>query len=79
MRAKVLVVAINKGGSTKTTLAFHIAHRAAEPGCRTLAADLDPQGSFTTMLIGHEWQKLPESEGPRRACDLHRPMLVPVV
>jgi chromosome partitioning protein len=73
MPAKVLVVAINKGGVGKTTLAFHAAHRAAEDGFRTLLADLDPQGNATTMCVGTAWTELPPAEAPHRAVELYQP------
>jgi chromosome partitioning protein len=72
MPAKVLVVAINKGGVGKTTLAFHTAHRAAEDGYRVLLADLDPQGNATTMCVGSSWTSLPPNEAPFRAVELYQ-------
>jgi chromosome partitioning protein len=71
MPAKVLALAINKGGSAKTTLAFHAAHRAADRGYRTLAVDLDPQGSLTTMLVGHDWERKPGADWPYRSFELY--------
>jgi chromosome partitioning protein len=71
MSAKVLAIAINKGGSAKTTLAFHVAHRAADHGYRTLAVDLDPQGSLTSMFLGNHWEKSAETSWPYRASELY--------
>ncbi len=50
----MLVIAqINqKGGVGKTTLGFHLAHRARELGQRTLVVDLDSQGNLSTALSG---------------------------
>ena len=52
----MLVIAqINqKGGVGKTTLGFHLAHRARELGRRTLVVDLDSQGNLTTALLGRD-------------------------
>src|SRR5436853_624719 len=48
----MLVIAqINqKGGVGKTTLGFHLAHRARELGRRTLVVDLESQGNLSTAL-----------------------------
>lgn len=39
-----------KGGSAKSTSAIHLAHYLALAGYRTLAIDLDPQGSMTGLF-----------------------------
>ncbi len=39
-----------KGGSAKTTTSAHLAQYLALRGYRTLAIDLDPQASLTTLL-----------------------------
>jgi chromosome partitioning protein len=44
----------NKGGSAKTTTAVSLASAFAEGGMRVLVVDLDPQGSATFWLGGHE-------------------------
>jgi chromosome partitioning protein len=44
-----IVVANQKGGVGKTTLAFHLARYCSESS-RTLALDLDPQGNLTSRL-----------------------------
>lgn len=44
------VVALSKGGSTKTTTATEIAVALTKAGRRVLAVDLDQQGSFTRRL-----------------------------
>lgn len=46
---KIIVLAIQKGGTGKTTSAAALAHAAALDGFRVLCVDLDPQGqlSFT--------------------------------
>lgn len=47
MAGRIVVVAQQKGGAGKTTLAAHLAAYFAGRGLRTAAADIDPQGSFT--------------------------------
>jgi chromosome partitioning protein len=44
----------NKGGSGKTTTTVSLASAFAELGLRVLVVDLDPQGSATLWLGGHE-------------------------
>jgi len=44
------VVALSKGGSTKTTTAAELAAELARRGRRILAIDLDQQGNLTTRL-----------------------------
>lgn len=46
----ILAVAIQKGGTGKTTTAAALAHAAVYRGYRTLAIDLDPQGQFSFTL-----------------------------
>ena len=48
---KSIVVANQKGGVGKTTLALHLAARAAETGARVLLVDLDAQGSATFSAL----------------------------
>ena len=42
----IIVVASQKGGAGKTTLAASLAVAATEAGERVIALDLDPQGSL---------------------------------
>jgi chromosome partitioning protein len=44
---KTVLVASSKGGAGKTTIATHLAARAALDGCNTVLVDADPQGSST--------------------------------
>ena len=56
--AKVLAVANFKGGVGKTSTAAHLAMSAALDGYRVLVADLDSQGSMTSIFGGRvadEW------------------------
>lgn len=46
MAGRIVVVAQQKGGAGKTTLAAHLAAYWAGRGLRTAAVDIDPQGSF---------------------------------
>ncbi len=46
MAGKVLVIAQQKGGSGKTTLAAHLAVAGLAPGQRVAILDVDPQGSL---------------------------------
>ena len=50
---KSIVVANQKGGVGKTTLALHLAASAAETGARVLLVDLDAQGSATLSSMGN--------------------------
>lgn len=50
-----IVIALRKGGSTKTTAAVHIAHGLAMAGNRVCLIDLDPQG-HTAVLLGNEYE-----------------------
>ena len=51
---KIIVVAAQKGGAGKTTLARNIAVAASQDGGRVLCLDLDPQGSLRAWWEGRE-------------------------
>lgn len=42
---KTIAIAVQKGGSGKTTIAVHLAVAAQQAGLRVALADTDPQGS----------------------------------
>jgi len=48
---KTIVVANQKGGVGKTTVARHMAFYAMENGLRTLVVDLDPQQNFSKTFL----------------------------
>jgi len=50
--SKILTCAIHKGGSGKTTAAYHLARRAGERGWKTLLVDLDGQGNASQVAAG---------------------------
>ncbi|MEO0929108.1 MAG: AAA family ATPase [Pseudomonadota bacterium] len=57
--AKIIAVANFKGGVGKTSTAAHLAMSAALDGYKVLVADLDSQGSMTSIFGGRvedEWQ-----------------------
>lgn len=49
-RARVVSVAMQKGGVGKTTTVLNLARAAARRGLRVLVVDFDPQGNTTTSL-----------------------------
>ena len=51
---RTITLSNNKGGSGKTTTTVSLASAFAERGLRVLVVDLDPQGSATEWLGGHE-------------------------
>src|SRR5512136_1971076 len=64
-RQAVVTVANFKGGVGKTSAAIHLAQYFALRGYRTLAIDLDPQASLTTLF-----GLLPDSDVPDEATAL---------
>ena len=55
---KTIVIASQKGGAGKTTLAAHLAVAATLDGQRAVLIDMDPQGSLTA------WWEAREAEAP---------------
>ena len=52
MPAKVITVAIEKGGTGKTVTASNLAYLMGEDGKKVLCIDTDPQGNLTSALSG---------------------------
>ena len=50
MRARIITVSVQRGGTGKTTTAAALAQAAAYMGKRALAIDLDPQGNLSFAL-----------------------------
>jgi chromosome partitioning protein len=69
---KILVIANQKGGVGKTTLAAHVAYAAAEAKKRVLMVDMDRQGSLSLTFKGN-----PEEQRTLKASDLFNPRAEP--
>lgn len=54
-RARVLAVALQKGGVGKTTFTLVMAAIAALCGLRVLVIDMDPQGNSTETIAADDW------------------------
>lgn len=52
MSAKIITIAIEKGGSGKTVTASNLAYLMGDEGKRVLCVDTDPQGNLTYALSG---------------------------
>ena len=50
MAAKIITIAIEKGGTGKTVTASNLAYLMGEDGKRVLCIDTDPQGNLTSAL-----------------------------
>ncbi len=57
--ARVIAIAIPKGGTGKTTTTLNLGAALAEAGHRVLLVDFDPQGSLS-LSLGYD----PDTEGP---------------
>ena len=55
---RIITIAVQKGGTGKTTTAAALAQAAAYKGRRALAIDLDPQGNLSVTLAA---QMIPEA------------------
>jgi chromosome partitioning protein len=69
MSTKIVTVAIEKGGSGKTTMAVHLAFFAAESGLRTLLVDLDTQMNATSSVA-----REPLADRYRVSSELYEPI-----
>ena len=54
MAAKIITIAIEKGGTGKTVTASNLAYLMGEDGKRVLCIDTDPQGNLTSALSDGE-------------------------
>lgn len=52
MAAKIITIAIEKGGSGKTVTASNLAYLMGDEGKKVLCVDTDPQGNLTYALSG---------------------------
>lgn len=52
MSAKIITIAIEKGGSGKTVTASNLAYLMGDEGKKVLCVDTDPQGNLTFALSG---------------------------
>ena len=50
MSAKIITIAIEKGGSGKTVTASNLAYLMGDEGKKVLCVDTDPQGNLTFAL-----------------------------
>lgn len=66
---KTIVIASQKGGSGKTTLAAHLAIAAEQDGQRAVLIDMDPQGSLTAWWEAREAETPALSPAPLRELD----------
>lgn len=66
--ARVIAIALQKGGVGKTTLTLILAAIAARCGLRVLVIDMDPQGNSTDTIVGDDFDD-EEDNGLAQALD----------
>jgi len=74
MTVPVVAFFNNKGGVGKTSLVYHTAWMLSEMGCRTVAADLDPQANLTGAFFDEDSLERLYDEG-NVASTIHRCVL----
>lgn len=61
-KTKIITLYNHKGGVSKTTTTFNLAHLIAENGKKVLVVDADPQCNMTELLLVNKIEELDEQE-----------------
>ncbi len=59
---KIITLYNHKGGVSKTTTTFNLAHYLSQSGKKVLAVDADPQANLTELMLAPVIAKLDEQE-----------------